>query len=72
LAEEYFKKALGVSVKKYNSRIVITQKEMYEHIGKNGVLSSENVIEKNGKGLTWPDKYLEKVLNLIIAKSLTL
>jgi len=72
LAEEYFKKALGVSVKKYNSRIVITQKEMYEHIGKNGVLSSENVIEKNGKGLTWPDKYLEKVLNLIIEKSLTL
>jgi hypothetical protein len=72
LAEEYFKKALGISVKKYNSRIVITQKEMYEHIGKDGVLNAENVLEKNGKGLTWPDKYLEKVLNLIIEKSLTL
>jgi len=71
-AEDHFKKALAVAVQKYNTRIVITQKEMYECLGKNGVLSSENVIEKNGKGLTWPDKYLEKVLNLIIAKSLTL
>ena len=71
-SEDHFKKALAVAVQKYNTRIVITQKEMYEYLGKNGVLSSENVIEKNGKGLTWPDKYLEKVLNLIIAKSLTL
>ena len=72
LSEEYFKKALAVAVKKYNSKIVITQKEMYEYIGKDGVLNAENVLEKNGPGLTWPDNYLEKVLNLIVAKSLTL
>ena len=72
MAEEYFKKALAVAVRKYNTKVVITQKEMYEYIGKDGVLNAENVKEKNSHGMTWPDKYLEKVLNLIIAKSLTL
>ena len=72
LAEEYFKKALHIAVEKYNTKIVITQKEVYQYIGKDGVPESENVKEKNGVGLTWPDHYLEKVLNLIIAKSLTL
>ena len=72
MSEDHFKKALAVAVKKYNSKIVITQKEMYEYIGKDGVLNAENVKEKNGPGMTWPDKYLEKVLNLIVAKSLTL
>lgn len=72
IAEEYFKKALGVATKKYNTKIVITQKEIYEYIGKDGVPSHENVLEKNSHGLTWPDKYFEKVLNLIVAKSLTL
>jgi len=72
IAEDHFKKALAVAVRKYNSKVVITQKEMYEYIGKDGVLNVENVKEKNSHGMTWPDKYLEKVLNLIIAKSLTL
>lgn len=72
LAEEYFKKALAVAVKKYNTKIVISQKEIYEAIGKYAVTSEENVKEKSGKGLTWPDKYFEKVLNLIVKKSLTL
>jgi hypothetical protein len=71
-AEEYFKKALHVAVEKYNTKIVITQKEIYEAIGKYAVTSEENVKEKHGVGLTWPDKYFEKVLNLIIEKSLTL
>ena len=71
-AEDHFKKALHVAVEKYNTKIVITQKEIYEAIGKYAVTSEENVKEKHGKGLTWPDKYFEKVLNLIIAKSLTL
>lgn len=72
LAEDYFKKALLVAVKKYNTKIVITQKEMYEYLGKDGVPEAENVLEKNSHGYTWPDHYLEKVLNLIVAKSLTL
>lgn len=72
MSEDHFKKALHVAVEKYNSKVVITQKEMYEYIGKDGVLNAENVKEKNSHGMTWPDKYLEKVLNLIIAKSLTL
>lgn len=72
MAEDYFKKALAVAVEKYNTKIVITQKEIYEYIGKDGVPEHENVLEKNGHGLTWPDKYFEKVLNLIVAKSLTL
>jgi hypothetical protein len=72
LAEEYFKKALHIAVEKYNTKIVITQKEIYQYIGKDGVPESENVKEKHGKGLTWPDKYFEKVLNLIVKKSLTL
>jgi len=71
-AEDHFKKALAVSVQKYNTRIVITQKEIYEAIGKYAVTSEENVKEKHGEGLTWPDEYFEKVLNLIIKKSLTL
>jgi ADP-heptose:LPS heptosyltransferase len=71
-AEDHFKKALAVAVQKYNTRIVITQKEIYEAIGKYAVTSEENVKEKHGKGLTWPDEYFEKVLNLIIEKSLTL
>lgn len=71
-AEDHFKKALHVAVEKYNTKIVITQKEIYEYLGKDGVASEENVKEKNGRGLTWPDHYLEKVLNLIVAKSLTL
>jgi hypothetical protein len=69
MAEDYFKKALAVAVEKYNTRIVITQKEIYEYMGKDGVTSEENVKEKHGKGLTWPDEYFEKVLNLIIEKS---
>jgi hypothetical protein len=72
LAEDYFKKALHVAVEKYNTKIVITQKEIYEAIGKYAVTSEENVKEKHGEGLTWPDEYFEKVLNLILAKSLTL
>ena len=72
MAQDHFKKALAVAVRKYNSKVVITQKEMYSYIGKDGVLNSENVKEKNSHGMTWPDHYLEKVLNLIIAKSLTL
>jgi hypothetical protein len=71
-AEDHFKKALAVAVQKYNTRIVITQKEIYEAIGKYAVNSEENVKEKHGGGLTWPDEYFEKVLNLIIEKSLTL
>jgi len=70
--EDHFKKALAVAVQKYNTKIVITQKEIYEAIGKYAVTSEENVKEKHGEGLTWPDKYFEKVLNLIIEKSLTL
>ena len=72
LAEEYFKKALHVAVEKYNTKIVITQKEIYEYLGKDGVPKAENVVEKNGHGYTWSDHYFEKVLNLIVAKSLTL
>jgi len=72
MAEEYFKKALGVATKKYNTKIVITQKEIYEYIGKDGVPEHENVLEKSSHGMTWPDHYLEKVLNLIVANSLTL
>jgi hypothetical protein len=72
MAEHYFKIALNKAVEKYKTRIVITQKEIYEAIGKDAVASEENVKEKHGKGLTWPDKYFEKVLNLIIEKSLTL
>ena len=72
LAEDHFKKALHVAVEKYNTKIILTQKEIYECIGKDGVTSEENVKEKNGRGLTWPDKYFEKVLNLIVQKSLTL
>ena len=71
-AEDHFKKALAVAVKKYNSKVVITQKEMYEYLGKDGVPEAENVLEKNSHGYTWPDHYLKKVLNLIVAKSLTL
>lgn len=71
-AEDHFKKALHVAVEKYNTKIVITQKEIYEAIGKYAVTSEENVKEKNALGLTWPDEYFEKVLNLIIKKSLTL
>lgn len=72
MAEHYFKIALSKAVEKYKTKIIITQKEIYEAIGKDAVTSEENVEEKNGKGLTWPDEYFEKVLNLIIAKSLTL
>ena len=72
MAEHYFKIALNKAVEKYKTKIIITQKEIYESIGKYAVSSEENVKEKNGNGLGWPDKYFEKVLNLIIKKSLTL
>jgi hypothetical protein len=72
MAEDYFKKALHEVVEKYNTKVIITQKEIYESIGKSGVSSFENVPEKDTTGLTWPDEYVEKVLNLIVQKSLTL
>lgn len=72
MAEHYFKISLNKAVEKYKTKIIITQKEMYEYLGKDGVPQAENVLEKNSHGMTWPDHYLEKVLNLIVAKSLTL
>ena len=72
LSESYFKKALHLAAEKYNTKVVITQEEIYEYIGKNGVPQAENVPEKNSNGMTWPDEYFEKVLNLIVSKSLTL
>lgn len=68
-AENYFKMALSESVEKYNTKVVITQKEIYKAIGKESVSSEETVFDYKG-GRNWPNEYFEKVLNLIFQKAI--
>ena len=64
--------ALKKSAEKYNVKIVLSQKEVYEAIGKDAILRSDAVKEKNNINYMWPEDFQVKTLDLILKKALTL